>query len=167
MTGQLRPGVIAVALVALMAGVLGLRMLASGETDEVPAGQPFVIEADYPDAVEPDEPEADWTRSATSRNPFVPVSGSRLAVGGARGTSELDSDPNETDPEGDGLEPADELEEGEQGLAPTSDPAPDSDNGASAPLGNAAEPPRPGEVIQIEIGPGDPNGTGSGGSLGG
>ena len=139
MTDQLRPGVIVLALVALATGVIGLRTLASSESDTVPAGQPFVVEADYSTVVEEAPTELGWTRPPSPRNPFLANDVSPLAIesdGGAFGLTLIPDDSSE--------------------FLPTSD----GGTGSSDPLGNAPAAPEPGEVVEIDIGPDDPFGLG-------
>ncbi len=152
MTSQLRPGVIVAALLALVAGVIGLRTLASSESDTVPSGQPFVVEADYP-ATEDQAPiDLDWTRPPAPRNPFVAAPHSQLTGTAGAGPATPGAIPDGTDiGGGSGLTGGDTSALDDSSAANTSSPEP------AAPLSNAAPPPEPGEVVEIEIGPDSPN----------
>ncbi|MCP5026933.1 MAG: hypothetical protein GY929_11685 [Actinomycetia bacterium] len=155
MTSRLRPGVIIAAVLALGAGVIGLRSLASSESDTVPPGQPFVVEADYPTAVEEAPLELEWIRPPAPRNPFVADRSSPLAVAGEDDAGSLIMLPDETEGiEATGLGADDSSTS--SGSSPGDATSPQSD----APLSNAAPAPDPGVITEIDIGSDDPNGLG-------
>ncbi|MCP4084527.1 MAG: hypothetical protein GY745_05695 [Actinomycetia bacterium] len=152
MTEQLRPGVIVLALLALIAGVLGVRTLASSQSDNAPVGQPFVIEADYPatDPAAQETTEVLWTRPTQPRNPFVVTSSSPLAQATPREGGEYTVVPDEAEvPEG-----------GATGDQPAGDAPAEAADEPATQLSNSAPAPTPGEVLDIEINDEDPGGIG-------